>query len=996
MKIRIAYLALLALLAALGPFASRAQAEVEIFEQPQSTTVLAGGTATFTVDAYSFDDDDVTYQWLRLGANIPGATGETLTLTNVKREDTSKYSVRVSDSLVSEVSASAQLTVTEPGAAPTILAQPRNQTVAQGANVTLSVTAQGASPLSYQWKRFGADLPGANSATLTFSNIAPASSDSYSVVVSNSLGSVTSITANLSVNATPVPPVITSAPRGESVAVGGVALFNATASGSQPLSYQWFKDGQPLSGQNASQLRLSGVAATDAGNYTVAVTNTAATVTSGAAALSIADSHPDDANTWTILVYGHGDHSLSGSLIQDMLEMEKVGSGPGFNIVVQTDFNSSRTDLANILPADTLNGGTRFLMQPNLDSPIKSQIIQRLPELDQDDPANLTDFVKWGITNYPAQRFGLILWDHGGQFLGFGGDEQDGTRFFGVDAIKTDPIKTALETAIEGTSVSKFDFVSFDTCLMGGAEILGDFTTLTDTFIACPEIDYGAGWDYTATLDFLKRNPGVSSREFARAEVEKWNAHHFTVGGGDLDTMLGAHVAYDLTSYPAFESAFHAFAPLMKQFATGNITRLIDIRRATTRYSVSNSAGLNSATDYTDLGELAQKMADEPLSPPALKTAADALVSSINNMIINKALGTQKQNALGLSVHLPLDGRPYNGYSPLNIFTSDQNWPEIFPIIKDAKALDLSAPAVTPVGGTARSVSRGEKTGLSFQVEEATDLHRINGYIVSRDYTDDANELVYLGQIYTADDTVGLDGEFSWDGAAPFIWGADFSNGLYLGGFTDPSGPDIVTSYAEYLPPNHDVSQFVIITTDMSGDNPQIISVLDGEVEDLAPRGIELEPGGLLTPVYYTEYEDPADPESFESYSILADDSLLIPADGLSGMEVAWSYLQAGDYTVSMQAEDDFGNVSEAVEFTVTIAPEPLSLELYTYPDGYIELSWYDSYGDTTLETDTDLNSWDFYIPNDYIDFEGDLRYYGFFPEDEEDKRSFYRVTRPE
>mgnify|MGYP003676990303 CR=1 FL=1 len=379
-----------------------------------------------------------------------------------------------------------------------------------------------------------------------------------------------------------------------------------------------------------------------------------------------------------------------------------------------------------------------------------------------------------------------------------------------------------------------------------------------------------------------------------------------------------------------------------------------------------------------------------------LKAAATALVSSINDMIINKALGSQKQNGLGLSVHLPLDGLTWYDYRFLNIFASNKDWLQIFPIIENAKVADISAPAVTAVGGTDRSVARGEKTGLSFQVEEATDLHRINGYIVSRSYTGDSDELVYLGHIYTADDTVGLDGEFSWDGAAPFIWGADFSNGLYLGGFIDPSNPHIVTSYAEYLPPNDDVSQFVIIMTDMSGDNPHIISVLDGESEDLAPRGIELEPGGLLTPVYYTEYEFPGDPESFESYGTLADDSLLIPADGLPGMEVAWSYLQSGDYTVSMQAEDDFGNVSEAIEFTVTIAPEPLSIELYTYPDGFIELSWYDSYGDTTLETDTDLNSWDFYIPNDYIDFEGDLRYYGFFPEDEEDKRSFYRVTRPE
>ncbi len=958
----------------------------EITQQPQAVIVLAGGSATFNVAATS--SSPLSYQWRRGSANLPGATGTSLTLTNLAREESGQYSVRVSNTDGGVDSAPAQLTVTLPPQAPTILAQPRNQSVQQGANVVLSVTAQGTEPITYQWRKNGTTVPSATSATLQFDNVAPASAGSYVVVVSNPVGSVTSIVAVLNVSATLVAPTITTAPRGEAVTIGATASLSVIASGSQPLAYQWRKNGQAMAGATSAQLTLPDVTANDAGAYTVTVSNGAGSVTSAGAILTVTAASAGQ-NSWTILVYGHADHTLSVSLVQDMVEMERVGSATGFNIVVQADFNATANHYG-LLPAGLEQGVSRFLIQTNLGaSALFSTAIQRLPELDLDDPANLTAFVHWGITNYPAARVGLILWNHGGQFLGFGGDQQDGTAT--GHPLLTAPIKNALTAALQGTAVQKFDFTAFDTCLMGGAECLGDFVGLTDTHIACPEIDYGPGWDYTATLAYLKRNPGVTPRNFASTEVEKWTTHHFG-GNAEVDKMLGAHAAYDLTVYPAFQNAFFTFGPLLKQFANDNIGRLIDIRRGTTRYSAHDAASLNSATDYTDLGELARKLAVEPLAPTALQAAASTLVSSITNMIINKALGTLKQNAVGLSVHLPLDGLTWNEYYGLNIFATNRSWLEIFPVIANAKALDSTAPVVTASGGTARSVTRGAKTSLTFQVEDTSDLNRVNGYLVSRTYTGDANQLVYLGQLFTTNDTTALDSEFAWSGTAPIIWGADSTIGLYLGGFLDPADPSIMTSYAEYLPPGEEVSQFVILLTDLSGENPRIVAVLDGEADSLAPIGIELEAGGLLTPVYYVEYEFEGDPETFESYSILADESLIIPADGLAGMEVALAFLSPADYTVSMQAEDDFGNISESIEFTVTIAPEPLSLTSTVYSDGFIEVSWFDPFGDVVLDTTSDLSAWDFYIPNDYIDFDGDWRSYLFVPDK---TQRFFRLSRP-
>jgi len=97
-------------------------------------------------------------------------------------------------------------TAPPPAVAPAVTAQPRTQTIATGASVTLFVTATGDAPLSYQWKLNGADIPGATAAALTVNNAEAANAGAYTVVVTNPAGSITSEPAILTVTAPPPPP----------------------------------------------------------------------------------------------------------------------------------------------------------------------------------------------------------------------------------------------------------------------------------------------------------------------------------------------------------------------------------------------------------------------------------------------------------------------------------------------------------------------------------------------------------------------------------------------------------------------------------------------------------------------------------------------------------------------------------------------------------------------------------------------------------------------
>ncbi len=136
--------------------------------------------------------------------------------------------------------------VTDPAS---IALHPQSQTVAQGSNVTFTVTANGTAPLAYQWRFGSTNIAGATTNSYTRMNAQPADAGSYCVVVTNSAGSVTSSTATLTVI---VPPAIIAQPLAQAVSQGADATFTVTATGTDPLSYQWRLNSADIPGATTS------------------------------------------------------------------------------------------------------------------------------------------------------------------------------------------------------------------------------------------------------------------------------------------------------------------------------------------------------------------------------------------------------------------------------------------------------------------------------------------------------------------------------------------------------------------------------------------------------------------------------------------------------------------------------------------------------------------------------------------------------------------------
>src|SRR5439155_304103 len=155
---------------------------------------------------------------------------------------------------------------------PTITGQPVSQTVTAGQPATFSVTATGTAPLSYQWQRGGVPISGATLASYTAPSTTSADNGAqFTVVVSNTAGSVASSVATLTVNS---PPTITSQP--------------ASRTGTAPLGYQWQRAGVPISGATLASYTTPPTTSTDNGaQFTVVVSNTAGSVTSSVATLTV-------------------------------------------------------------------------------------------------------------------------------------------------------------------------------------------------------------------------------------------------------------------------------------------------------------------------------------------------------------------------------------------------------------------------------------------------------------------------------------------------------------------------------------------------------------------------------------------------------------------------------------------------------------------------------------------------------------------------------------
>ncbi|MFZ0826316.1 MAG: immunoglobulin domain-containing protein [Verrucomicrobiia bacterium] len=290
-----------------------------ITTQPANQSVTQGQNAVFSVVATG--TAPLAYYWYFGTTLLNGQTNSSLTIIGAQSANAGSYSVVVSNSLGTATSASATLTVNALPTAPAIVTSPGSLSLNVNQSATFTVVATGATPLSYLWFKGATLLINSPSATYTIPSVQTTDAGTYSVIVSNSLGTATSAGATLTVNAVLTPPAITAQPANQFVYQGQNAQFSVAATGSAPLVYHWRRNGinlvesTHLAGTQSSLLAIVNATTSDAGRYSVVITNNSGSITSQVATLTV--TNPATA-VMTVQIIGKGSTgpNYNGAVLQ--------------------------------------------------------------------------------------------------------------------------------------------------------------------------------------------------------------------------------------------------------------------------------------------------------------------------------------------------------------------------------------------------------------------------------------------------------------------------------------------------------------------------------------------------------------------------------------------------------------------------------------------------------------------------------------------------------
>ncbi|MEP7284418.1 MAG: clostripain-related cysteine peptidase [Chloroflexota bacterium] len=413
---------------------------------------------------------------------------------------------------------------------------------------------------------------------------------------------------------------------------------------------------------------------------------------------------------WTVMVYVAANNNLEPNSIINLMEMAAVGSTPDVNIVVQItrppdykgfygewggtrrflitksdgnlssgDFQISPSRFAAYLTAIAPNYGLSQdqvsqmiskasatdkeqtalrLSVPTIETqtpltPLQLENIQNLEgtQVNSGDGATLTDFGTWAVKNYPADHYGLIMWDHGSGWSMIASDDT-----LGPAGISMAAFNQALET-ITKASGQKFDFIGFDACLMSQLPVVVTVQPYANYAIAAEEFVPGLGWDYTPPLKALVGNPDLSVTDFAKAEVdafttlytgtEKKAAQSFDLGVIDLSKVDGV-----VNSLADFNTAVKA-APDDELKAMATARSNVQLFG-----SVGESPDIAASISSVDLSDFMHLMSNLS-GDSGVKQAAKNVMQAVSQMVVYHKASASLPNANGLSIFFPQDSTTF-------------------------------------------------------------------------------------------------------------------------------------------------------------------------------------------------------------------------------------------------------------------------------------------------------------------------------------------------
>jgi hypothetical protein len=338
---------------------------------------------------------------------------------------------------------------------------------------------------------------------------------------------------------------------------------------------------------------------------------------------------------WTVLVWSACDNDLYDCCVNDLNKAEQGSANQDIHVLAQVDHRPN----TNPLGPHTVQ---RLQLQPDglplLHSPVKAD----LGDSNMADPKNLSDFIKWGIKNYPAEKYWVIISDHGDGWRG--ANQDDGHHSW----MSLPQIESALKDARQATG-EKLDVLSFDCCHMASAEVAHQLQNEADFMLGSEEAMGYIGLPYEQLLGEVSQ---LSPQQLVERVVESSKANP-----DDIPTFS----AVNLSKIPQVTQS-------IKQLAEAICTSTLNGEQL--KEAVAKAQTFDG---YSDLHDFSAKVAEQD---PALAKAAKAVQNAIKEATVSEQHSKAYPGAHGLQIEVNPDSeeRSQQRYAVGSLVRSDAPW----------------------------------------------------------------------------------------------------------------------------------------------------------------------------------------------------------------------------------------------------------------------------------------------------------------------------------
>ncbi|MBN1679958.1 MAG: hypothetical protein JW966_06670 [Anaerolineae bacterium] len=331
-------------------------------------------------------------------------------------------------------------------------------------------------------------------------------------------------------------------------------------------------------------------------------------------------------STWTVLLYMGADNDIEAPIYSDYNELEAVGSSDEVRFVVQMD-----RSIGYSRAGGNWFGSRRWAVGQDYNMySIGSPFIEDLGVIDSGIPETLEDFLIWGIDNYPADHYAVVLNDHGGGWRGAVVDDDTG------HILSVPDIAQALVNAGAKTESGTIDVLAFSACSMGAIEVIDGLSGAADWVVGSAKMVDFSSFDFIDLAERLIANPDADPVEFANLFTLSFDASH---ADASASYMMAT---YDSAHVPALMAALENFADVIEE-DPARWDEIIDIYIKTFAYVGDN---------YADLGHLAENLVADS-DDEGFVAAAEMVLAALDDTIVLYESSPSGEIASGLSIRLP-------------------------------------------------------------------------------------------------------------------------------------------------------------------------------------------------------------------------------------------------------------------------------------------------------------------------------------------------------